>query len=165
VAYHEAGHAVVAVATRIPVKSATIRSRFGEGSRGSVVIPGRWARSLTWDSDGRRLSAYAAYAAAGAVAVAIHLAKGTAVAPEKLMVDLEHDCPSDWEDALAAAVSARGAHRPVGPFLRRTVRRAERILRRHWPAVERVASALRRRTLTGAEVRALVLRKRTACAR
>ena len=139
VAYHEAGHTVVALALGCPVLQVAIATR-------GVTVHGNVAELVYTHAPDRRVAAFhmAAIALAGAIAQ-------------------QRACPGsrcgDHVDrALAWAAAASVADDPTD-FLRRLHVRTEQSLASNWRCVEVLATALMaRQRLTGAEVRALTRR-------
>ncbi len=150
-AYHEAGHAVVAVVLRIPIDQATIVPDHDESSAGQVILAARWTESLSYSSGNRKHAAYATQSMAGVMALALWRHDRAA------MFDELRQERHDWGNVVDAAIAIVGPGGDATTFYRRARLRAERLLRAHWPAVERVAAALRDcQTLQGPVVRALV---------
>jgi hypothetical protein len=131
----------------------TITPDYDAGEAGSCVLAKKWVESIQWDN-GSRLRAYACQAAAGAVALSIHRER-------RLSLDqLREQNPHDWGLIVDSAFSLLGPNPDAELFYRRTLARAERILRREWKAVQALAEALlRQKTLDAAAVRRIVPRR------
>jgi len=152
-AYHEAGHALVALAEGFRVKRVTIsrRGRLGGACESGLALPSRASRR----SLRRIVGATAAVALAGSAAQAREaLARGSRsrapASPPLFSAGSEDDeqIATRFARRLHAGAAARRA------YLRRVRAHVELVLAEPaaWAAVRRLARALlRARTLTGAE--------------
>ena len=133
-AFHEAGHAVVAVALGVPIKRLALFRR-GPGDLGSL------ARSFTISRPPLTCSEVNAIVALSGIEA------------EKIRFgDFYRD--GSEVDLYSATEEIERACGHCSPTLRRKYRRhAQRILRLRWPAVELLAATLeRKRRMTGREV-------------
>jgi ATP-dependent Zn protease len=150
-AYHEAGHAVAALTLRMTVTIVTIRDDPRAMERGSVTLARSVIDRLTqedYTGGTRWRSAYAVQNAAGVMAETLR-----AKARPATLAELQHSGNrGDYNSMVEAARNVAGDAR-VALFIVRVMRRAERIVRRHWPSVECIAALLQEReTLSGREV-------------
>lgn len=151
-AYHEAGHAVVSVLTRCPVKKATIvpdgeclGEVFDYGSPPSIRddIYGGVHNAATRRWLFRELMIFHA----GVIAAA----RGMGVKPKSVAPGGRGDFDGLADDALKAFEDYQAK-------VDQSYTEAEKLLVAHWEAVEAVAAALlEHRTLSGKRVRAIVM--------
>lgn len=147
-AYHEAGHAVMCVVYRIPLRKVTVKPR---GETGGVV--NMWRR--TWQRDDMTLRII--IRCAGLAAESVHYGES----PETMSVG---GPVMDWfeardlvEELLTLGRQIEVDEGDVMNFLDLMNNQALMMLKRFWPAVEALAVALQnRQTLTGKEATAII---------
>ena len=144
-AYHEAGHAVQALAEGLPVRHATIRP---EGEVHGHVHYGAATPLYRGELRLRTAERRGRTALAGMVAQRIH-------SPASLR---RYQASSDREAAADLAMHVSGSTAIAEARLALWMAETEASMRRRWAAVERVALALvDRTTLDGPELRALAM--------
>ena len=166
VAYHEAGHAVMAVVLDLPLSRARVFSRT-DGIGGTATVPPLPGGEVLVLSS-REAYLYARdridFCLAGLAAEHLSGVPGRLADEETFLASVQHDYQSACEMACWC-VRAKPSDTIAGRQIRYVVRRQRLVRNRisqHAKAVHEVAAAIRkRRSLTGDEVRAIVRGQRS----